>query len=381
MFATDLRRFIDWDLFLRMSRHVTPLAIPVVLSTYDQPSSRISVSLDESRQQNLDAIDRRIRRDAVRHPDGPVSAAISPVGSDAVLEAWRTTTVVIPNYEALAHLRRCVDSVREHSPGTELIIVDNDSGPASQRYLDMLAQEGVRVIRNEANLGFSHAVNQGIAVATADNDIVLLNNDARVTAGWLEAMHDVLARFPEVGIVAPRQVLDAGEPTIRTHVPGADPARACDCNLSAHHRNVLDPSFDPHRGLVELTFAPFFCVLIRRNVVDAIGPLDHIRAPHYRSDRLYCDQVRSFGGHRIVYTPHAIVHHAHQRATRDLQNRDQRLHKAMKDDNDWWELRRLQGLQAPTRSAETNGPRSTDRSHVPDPRGVSGRAAITPDAS
>ena len=223
--------------------------------------------------------------------------------------------------------------------------MDNHSGPASRRYLEGLRGAGVRVVFNEANLGFSHAVNQGLELAAPGNDVVLLNNDASVSPGWLAALREVLERHADVGIVAPRQVLRGGEPTIRTHVPGADPARDCDCNLSAHHRNVLDPFFEPHAGLVELTFAPFFCVLIRREVIERVGPLDHVRAPHYRSDRLYCDQVRTFGGYRIVYTPHSIVHHAHQRATKDLAGQDPRLYTVMKDENDWQGVRAIQGLE------------------------------------
>ena len=53
-------------------------------------------------------------------------------------------------------------------------------------------------------------------------------------------------------------------------MPSADERFACDVNISAHHRNVAEvPVFHDGRG-VELTYAAFFAVYIRREVIDAI---------------------------------------------------------------------------------------------------------------
>lgn len=77
------------------------------------------------------------------------------------------------------------------------------------------------------------------------------------------------------------------------------------------------------------------CVLITRRALDTCGLLDHEQAPHDRSDRLYCDVVRSYARLRIIYTPESKVYHFHQRSTADLRGRDAALFDAMKGQNEW----------------------------------------------
>jgi O-antigen biosynthesis protein len=231
----------------------------------------------------------------------------------------RPVSVVIPSYECLDHLRLCIAAVRRFTQMPfELIVVDNASSPPVQEFLAGIASPDVVVIRNARNAGFTRAVNQGIARCTPGNDVILLNNDAVVTPGWVDAMQSALEDVPTAGIVVPRQVLLPGTDTLMIHQPVCDPTREMDVNLSAHHDNILDPCLDTSAGLMELSFAPFFCAYLPRSVVDALGPLDDEGAPHYRSDRLYCEAVRRLLNRKIVYTPHAKVYHFLQRATHAL---------------------------------------------------------------
>jgi GT2 family glycosyltransferase len=253
----------------------------------------------------------------------------------------RPVSIVIPSFEAEPYLRACVDSIFAFSRETdfELIIVDNASGPSLVAYLKGLESAGrARVILNSSNLGFTHAVNQGIAAARPGSDILVLNNDAVVTRGWLDALQVVLDEHPEAGLVVPRQVVLSGERTAPVHQPHKNHERECDVNISAHHVNVRDPEFDPVRGYIELAFAAFFCVYIPRTTLDLLGPLDVENGPHYRSDRLYCDLVRDVAKRRIVYTPQSKVYHFVQRATAQLKEGDQELYRKMFVRNDWREI-------------------------------------------
>ena len=175
----------------------------------------------------------------------------------------------------------------------------------------------MRLVANVRNLGFTHALNQGILAARPDSDVVVLNNDAMVTPGWVEALQEVVQAFPDAGIVVPRQVLLPGTATMTVHVPGAHAGHELDVNLSDHHGNVLDPEAALDRGFVELSFAPFFCAYLTRECVRRVGLLDATNGRHYGSDRLYCDFARD-QGLRVLYTPHAKVYHFLQRSTADL---------------------------------------------------------------
>ncbi|WP_420427112.1 glycosyltransferase family 2 protein [Algiphilus sp.] len=262
---------------------------------------------------------------------------VAPRVQSIVTPAPYRATVIIPSYECAQELGACVEAVRRFSPSdTDIVIVDNASGTETQSLLTQLAaSDRLTVIRNSRNLGFTHAVNQGMACAAPDTDLVLLNNDAIVTPGWLDAMQAVRVTVPEAGLVVPQQVLLPDSPTMETHHPRCNPGRELDVNLSHHHGNVLRPLGEGVPGLVELRFAPFFCVLIPRNVYTALGPLDHLNGPHYRSDNLYCDAVRRILRRPVLHTSHAKVYHLLQRATAQLKATDAVLYETMFQKNDW----------------------------------------------
>jgi hypothetical protein len=171
-------------------------------------------------------------------------------------------SIVIPSFEAGDYLRACIESIAAFSSSTpfEIIIVDNASSAAVVEYLKELDRLGrARVILNQANLGFTHAVNQGIEVASPNSDVVILNNDAVVTRGWLESLQQLLHDYPDVGLIVPRQVVLSGENTAPVHQPGANFLRECDVNLSIHHARGSDrrsgrawPGTGPLPGLASL---------------------------------------------------------------------------------------------------------------------------------
>jgi len=83
-------------------------------------------------------------------------------------------SVVIVNYASWPLTLRCVESLYETGyEDFEVVIVDNDRPePPEIPY-------PVRLIRNEENLGFAKACNQGIAASEGDL-VVLINPDSVV---------------------------------------------------------------------------------------------------------------------------------------------------------------------------------------------------------
>jgi hypothetical protein len=124
-------------------------------------------------------------------------------------------------------------------------------------------------------------------------------------------------------MAVPRQVLPAGNRITKVHVPGAMDACECDINLSIHHNNILDLEFDREDELVELTYAPLFCGLLRPQTIRAARGLDSGNAPHYRSDWILCDFIRRHLQQRIVYTPHSKVYHLQGIATEKRKSSDE----------------------------------------------------------
>jgi len=110
-------------------------------------------------------------------------------------------SIVIPNYNGLDHLKRCLPSVCRFAPaGTQIIVVDDASKDTSVAWMRRHFP-GVEVLRLPENLGFCGAVNAGIECA--DGDVVeLLNNDTEVCEGWAQRS---LEHFEDlsIGSVAP----------------------------------------------------------------------------------------------------------------------------------------------------------------------------------
>ena len=95
-------------------------------------------------------------------------------------------SVIIPNLNGAGWLRDSIESVwAQTEQDFELIVIDNGSTDES---LDIArsycGRDRYTLIENAGNTGFSHAVNQGIAIAKGEY-MALFNNDAFAEPDWL----------------------------------------------------------------------------------------------------------------------------------------------------------------------------------------------------
>jgi GT2 family glycosyltransferase len=114
--------------------------------------------------------------------------------------------IIIVNWNGGELLRRCLQSVAAHPPhcAYEIVVVDNASTDGSREWLETLGAR-VRLIKNEENVGFGRANNQGFA-ATRAPFLFLLNSDAEVYAGAIDTLIETSREAERIGIVGPRLV-------------------------------------------------------------------------------------------------------------------------------------------------------------------------------
>ena len=98
-------------------------------------------------------------------------------------------TIIIPNINGKGWLKDSIESVYAQTmQDFRLIVVDNGSTDESlEQARSYCSRPNFTLIENGENTGFSHAVNQGIALADSEY-VVLFNNDAFAEPDWLEQL-------------------------------------------------------------------------------------------------------------------------------------------------------------------------------------------------
>src|SRR5438093_12524796 len=114
-------------------------------------------------------------------------------------------------HDQLAFTRQCVESIRARTPEQyELIFIDNGSTDGTVEWLKgqgRRAEGGepdgpqrVIVAANAGNRGFPAAAKQELRAASG-RQILVLNNDTIVTAGWLGRMLLVLHSHQAIRLI------------------------------------------------------------------------------------------------------------------------------------------------------------------------------------
>jgi GT2 family glycosyltransferase len=209
------------------------------------------------------------------------------------------TSVIVLNYNGAHWLDACLSALGAQAGPSEILVVDNASVDDSR---EIAAQHtGVRVLPLDVNLGFAGGNNAGAAAARATDYLVFLNNDTVVQPGWLETLIRALDERPDIALAT-------------SHL------------VSLHDSEIVDSAGDgylwaggafkrwhgarvrPAEHVEEVFGACGAAFAVKRAVFEALGGFDE------RFFMVYEDVDLSYRarllGHRVVYVPSAVVHHA-----------------------------------------------------------------------
>src|SRR6187549_432839 len=119
-------------------------------------------------------------------------------------------SVIIVNYNVKHFLEQCLCSLQKAIVGieSEIIVVDNNSQDNSNAYLQPKFP-AFKFLRNEENIGFAKACNQGLQVSTGEN-ILFLNPDTILPEDSLQKCLSFLNQHPEAGALGIRMVDGGG---------------------------------------------------------------------------------------------------------------------------------------------------------------------------
>lgn len=208
------------------------------------------------------------------------------------------TSIVVPCHDNLLYTALCLQSISAHTPEAhEVIVVDNGCTDGTAEWC---AAAGARVVRSAVNLGFAGGCNLGLAAAGGDV-VVVLNNDALATHGWLSGLRGALAREEGVGIAGPRSNWVSDDQII-PHVPYEEaPSPALDAFAAGRARAYAGQGR-------EVTRISGLCMAIARDVLDRLGGFDTRFEIGNMEDEDYALRAR-LAGIRLWVADDAYVHH------------------------------------------------------------------------
>jgi O-antigen biosynthesis protein len=193
-----------------------------------------------------------------------------------------TCDIVLTVFNNIKLTAACLESVARHfRQRDKLIIVDNGSDNATRESLAGFAAEHadipMEIIRIPVNQGFLRAANAGLKIAR-NEAVCLLSNDTVVTQGWLDRMCGLFEVERKIGVVNPMSTTFGLYPS-----DGQTPDDVA-AGIAAKQGQYT-----------ESASCVGFCMLIKKEVISAIGFLDEVYADGYFEDTDFCRRAIAAG--------------------------------------------------------------------------------------
>ena len=294
----------DWDLWIRMATKFPFMHVKRTTGefTWRTDGSSMTSGTRETYWRTMEIIHRKYQPYAERIPGllevqqqarDKMRASIWPQSFDC--------SIIIPVWNKVELTQQCLQALAAVTAGPtfEVIIVDNGSNDETFEFLQSLGGD-LRIIRNQDNLGFAKACNQG-ARAARGRYLVFLNNDTIPTEGWLNALVTEVERHADVAVVGSKLLYEddtvqhAGVVFSRE---GLTPYHL----YQGSHRD--HPAVNRRRTFQSVTAA---CMLIRREIFETAGGFDEGFQNGFEDVDL-CLKVRDKGW-LIVYQPLSVLYH------------------------------------------------------------------------
>jgi GT2 family glycosyltransferase len=216
------------------------------------------------------------------------------------------------SYNTRDLLLECLASVFESAQRfrVDVVVVDNASEDDSYQAVRDAYPQAI-AIRNSANLGFGAACNQGIR-ATRAQLILLLNSDARLTAGALETLCDCLQQNDRCGAAGCKMIDPMGARLTNARnflTPLNQAFETAGVKLTSRSLSrTYEPRLDGNLIDCSVDWIDGACLMLRRAALDQVGLFDE-RFFMYSEDEDLCLRLRRNGWSVCLCGAGTAVHH------------------------------------------------------------------------
>lgn len=255
------------------------------------------------------------------------------------MELMLDLTIIIPNYNTLGLLRKCLTSIFRYTTGIsfEVIVIDDNSSDGSA---NMVAAEfpQVRLVRNNVNMMYAKNNNLGMEMSGA-RYACLLNSDTEIYSNAFKSLVDFMDSHPDAAACGPKLLNPDGsiQHCVRTF---ANLPMMILQGLNWHKifpngavsKTYYAQTFDYSKEqLAEFIGTTAF--VIRRSTWEQDGMLDEL-FPLYQVDLAYCYMLMQ-KGRKLYYTPSAeVVHYGSQTVNQHAKKGLKQQHQGFIDFSD-----------------------------------------------
>jgi GT2 family glycosyltransferase len=211
-----------------------------------------------------------------------------------------TVSIIIPVYEKLEYTLACLKSILDYLPKAtfEILVLDDQSKDGSD--LELNKVKNIRVIRNPQNLGFLKSCNAGSQEARGKY-IFFLNNDTKVTEGWLDKSIEIFDQRKDVGMVGSKLIYPDGTLQEAGGIVWKD-------GSAWNYGRGKDPSLPEFNYIREVDYCSGAAILLERELFEKLGRFDERYVPAYYEDNDLAFKIRECGK-KVIYQPRSVVIH------------------------------------------------------------------------
>jgi GT2 family glycosyltransferase len=198
--------------------------------------------------------------------------------------------IIVVAKDHLEYTRLCVESIFANTAAPfRILFVDNASADDTPAYLAEAAKRcpahgSIEILRNKENLGWTRGLNQGIERSSAPF-VIFSNNDIEVFPGAIDEMIAVAKADPKTGLVNPNS------------------------NEFDVEKKDFAKTLELKGRRTESIHAAGFFMLVKREVLRAIGGMDEIFSPGYFEEMDYSERSRRAGFVSVIGLGAYVFHY------------------------------------------------------------------------
>ena len=269
-FREELKRLNDYDYILKIvDNNFKIYSIPVILSNYYLKNSHNRIS--DNIEYDLNKLYKPHEKYIINTDNKHLKIDYTDKFKDKFPKLKEDINIIIFTDNEIRNIKDCLEPILDYDDFEKLhiAVIYNGDNEEIKNYLNSLEDKKLIKFFNE-NIKYDDltGINKIIDSFKNNKDIIFLKNDAILTKGVIESLTEYSNKLEDSGVLVTRKIALKGDKQYKIHVPYLDTRRNCDIIVSNHFKNNINIPLFYDGEYLELNFAQFFCIYMKREVYD-----------------------------------------------------------------------------------------------------------------